>query len=65
MFKHNFKLNEKTKTLHCRRCGQKVGWEHPMFPGLYMFSSCSEGDEAKGICYDCVHENDPLEEEDK
>lgn len=62
---NNFKLNEKDKTLHCRICGQQVGWEHPMISGLYMLSSIAEGDESKGICYDCFHKDDRPEDEEE
>lgn len=60
----NFDFHEDTKTFHCRKCGQKVGWEHPMIPGYLQFSSCCEGDEANGICYDCVAEEEYQNEED-
>lgn len=48
-----FDFHEDTQTLHCHKCGQRVGWVHPCCPEDFIFSSSSEGDEEKGICYDC------------
>lgn len=48
-----FEFRPETKSFHCQKCGQRVGWEHPNIPGYFMFSSCSEGNEENGICYDC------------
>lgn len=61
---YNFDFHEDTNSFHCCKCGQKVGWEHPAIPGLICFSSCCEGDESQGICYDCWSEDKGGEEDD-
>ena len=48
-----FRFDPETKNFYCRKCGQRVGWEHPDIPGHFMFSSAAEGDEREGICYEC------------
>lgn len=51
------------KEFRCRRCGQRVGWWHPDLQDRYMFSSCAEGNEAEGVCYDCWAQEHPEEDE--
>lgn len=58
----NFDFHEDTQSLHCRKCGQWVGEAHPCYPNGFVLSSSSEGDEANGICYDCVAEENHQEE---
>lgn len=49
---YDFDFHLDTHTFHCRKCGRVVGWK-VLYENEYCFSSCAEGDEAHGICYDC------------
>lgn len=60
---YNFDFHEDTQSFHCRICGQKVGWVHPNIPDLICLSSCCEGDESQGVCYDCWSKEHPYEDE--
>lgn len=47
-----FKADE--NGLYCVICGSKVGFRHG---DRYLLSSSAEGDEAKGICHECLIEH--------
>lgn len=59
---YNFDFHEDTQTFHCRFCGNEVGW---YTEGVgFQFSSCTEGNEAIGQCYDCWTEEHYKEKEE-
>lgn len=58
----NFDFHEDTQTYHCRFCGRKVGWHTEGYG--FQFSSCCEGDEKIGKCYDCWAEEHYKEDEE-